>query len=403
MRIEIENIGIVAHADLSFNGLTVLAGPNSSGKTTVAKVLSVALKSILNKEQINQQYAFNNYYIFVGEFLRSFSIIFGEQRQTFFFPSIRERLESFLPEVIDANFSGIIGFLKLQVNQAKLTESQNSEANKAIEKFIEEIKDFSNEMRKLIDEYELPPIAYINNMLSQYFKASILSRFRIISNYETLVNYQSKIGKNDSIFKTTLNNINFFDSIINYEDYFISPNTKTNSSFNNVSSFSQSFILLIQDIIDGKIIDGDSFTPYSFQDRFGNIFEISEVASGIKSLSPLYILLLENKLRPNTVLIIDEPENNLHPEWQVKYAEIICKLVLNGVTVLLSTHSPIFLSAIQKYSTLNNIEKSTSYYLASKSEKDGKVIFKNYDNDVEQIINSLFRPFHRVIWMEDAI
>jgi predicted ATP-dependent endonuclease of OLD family len=39
MKLQLENIGIIKNATIKFNGLTVIAGENDMGKTTVAKVL----------------------------------------------------------------------------------------------------------------------------------------------------------------------------------------------------------------------------------------------------------------------------------------------------------------------------------------------------------------------------
>jgi len=39
MRLNINNIGIIKEADIALNGLTVIAGKNDSGKSTVSKVL----------------------------------------------------------------------------------------------------------------------------------------------------------------------------------------------------------------------------------------------------------------------------------------------------------------------------------------------------------------------------
>ena len=55
--------------------------------------------------------------------------------------------------------------------------------------------------------------------------------------------------------------------------------------------------------------------------------EISNIASGCKSFGLLYILLKTGVITKDSLIVFDEPENHLHPEWQIKYAEIICKMV----------------------------------------------------------------------------
>ena len=42
---------------------------------------------------------------------------------------------------------------------------------------------------------------------------------------------------------------------------------------------------------------------------------MGNTASGIKQIGVVQLLLSNRKLQENSVLIIDEPEVNLHPEW----------------------------------------------------------------------------------------
>ena len=46
MKLELNNIGIIKKADIKIDGLTVIAGENDSGKSTVGKVLYSLVKSI---------------------------------------------------------------------------------------------------------------------------------------------------------------------------------------------------------------------------------------------------------------------------------------------------------------------------------------------------------------------
>ena len=56
-------------------------------------------------------------------------------------------------------------------------------------------------------------------------------------------------------------------------------------------------------------------------------------------------------MNAKSLLIIDEPEVHLHPEWQVKFAEILTLLQKEiDIHILLTTHSPYFLQAIDVFS-----------------------------------------------------
>jgi energy-coupling factor transporter ATP-binding protein EcfA2 len=70
--------------------------------------------------------------------------------------------------------------------------------------------------------------------------------------------------------------------------------------------------------------------------------EIPIASSMVKGLSSL-VLYLRYLARPDELLIIDEPEMNLHPEAQVKMIEFLAMLANAGLNVLITTHSPYLL------------------------------------------------------------
>lgn len=73
----------------------------------------------------------------------------------------------------------------------------------------------------------------------------------------------------------------------------------------------------------------------------GPTIDLSLASSSIKQLAP-YLLYLRHRASPGSLLIIDEPEMNLHPDTQVRFLESLAILVNLGVHVLVTTHSPYF-------------------------------------------------------------
>ena len=55
MKLKIRNINKIKTADIKLDGLTVIAGANSSGKSTVGKLLFSMVKSQANAEFLNHQ------------------------------------------------------------------------------------------------------------------------------------------------------------------------------------------------------------------------------------------------------------------------------------------------------------------------------------------------------------
>lgn len=75
----------------------------------------------------------------------------------------------------------------------------------------------------------------------------------------------------------------------------------------------------------------------------GLTIDLYNASSSIKQLAPL-LLFLRYRAARGGLLVIDEPEMNLHPEGQAKLLEALAILVRLGVNVLLTTHSPYFLT-----------------------------------------------------------
>ena len=50
MKIKLQNIGIIEEADINIDGITLIAGQNDSGKSTVGKVLYALIRGVNGDE-----------------------------------------------------------------------------------------------------------------------------------------------------------------------------------------------------------------------------------------------------------------------------------------------------------------------------------------------------------------
>jgi predicted ATPase len=132
----------------------------------------------------------------------------------------------------------------------------------------------------------------------------------------------------------------------------------------------------------------DDMGKYFFLKR-GKRIEVESTATGIKYFGIFQILSQNNYLNKNTVLILDEPEVHLHPKWQLEMAKIIVELVKNGVNVVVNSHSPYMIEALQRYA---EVEKVTAdFYLA----ENGYIKKENDSNSetLAKIFEKLSEPF----------
>ena len=99
-------------------------------------------------------------------------------------------------------------------------------------------------------------------------------------------------------------------------------------------------------------------------------------SAGIKQIGIIQILLENHSLKKDSFLIIDEPESNLHPDWQIKFAEILVLLSKDlNISLYLNSYSPIFIEAVSLYAQYYDLIGKTNFYL-TKKQPNGKFTFK---------------------------
>ena len=106
--------------------------------------------------------------------------------------------------------------------------------------------------------------------------------------------------------------------------------------------------------------------------------------------------MIKNKIiQRDAVIILDEPEVHLHPEWQLVFAELVVLLHKEfGITVLLNTYSPYFLRSIQVYAAKYDVFENCSYYITELEDKYATV--KDVSNDIGKLYEKLGEPLKKL-------
>ena len=151
----------------------------------------------------------------------------------------------------------------------------------------------------------------------------------------------------------------------------------------------------LHDVCDGNIIseDRDSFVYKT--DKLDGDLKMVNLSTGMKNFAILKRLLQNGNIDENGIIILDEPEIHLHPEWQLKFAEIIVLLQKEfNANILLNTHSPYFLNAIEVFSEKYKIANNCKYYLAI--EEKGSALIMDVTNETEKIYEKLAKPLQEL-------
>ena len=165
----------------------------------------------------------------------------------------------------------------------------------------------------------------------------------------------------------------FLDFLTDVEDISTRPRPQTKKS---------KIFARVADMIEESIQNGNKMTyrPTVLGGKeiiinVGNDINIDlyNASSSIKQLAPL-LLYLRYRARENDLLIIDEPEMNLHPESQAKLMEALAILVNNGIHVLLTTHSPYIMAH------LNNLTQEEEKPQSVKKRQAKSLYLKNAES-----------------------
>ena len=116
---------------------------------------------------------------------------------------------------------------------------------------------------------------------------------------------------------------------------------------------------------------------------------LENLSSGVKSFVVLWQVLDQGLLSDGDVLILDEPEVHLHPEWQIIYAELIVLMCQTfEIKVLLTSHSVDFIHALRLFVKKYNLGEQLRLYKSSIEAGGAAVINPVPSNDWNKLFDS---------------
>lgn len=344
------------------------------------------------------------------------------------FTSLSEMIEFIdfiINEIKEWDKDQIINYLNSNITVFKFKNEQIIlKFDDIINSFIDECEDVKNKIDKYSDfvEYERVKQLFItikefDNQVYPVKKET--SEDSIISIEDNNKKYSFVLDEHKHTFSTNgesifndNSNVVFIDDVTILDSISPGLSTKKHLNFNSefesyISCYDHKMALIkkLSDALSSQIKPNNDFLNsviekinYAFSDDIiekdgqyvcsSDGLNISNLAMGSKLFAILKILFSKNKINKDTVLILDEPEAHLHPEWQNILAEIIAILVKEfNAKVIITTHSPLFVLAVQTYSMLYKLSDKTNFYITSKKEgylvnyiKTNESLNKNYSD-----------------------
>jgi len=423
MQLSIKNFGTIKDANIIVDGITVITGNNNTGKSTIGKVFYTFFNSFYEIEEKIDLAIENKRRNLYEDVIYKQVIENNMDKLDRSRVAIRRRVEYIVDEVLEKNEkdSNIV----YEILKENLADRYHIEKD-VITKIINEFKAKEKELN------EIESIEIEKEILTRYFKkifyGQINSLIDVDSEAEISVQIKKKefklIFKNDSCIDI-VGNPNIVHEAFYIDDPFIVDEMgdyyfgyrryRKRLSFPSIrehliSKLSESVETMdnivdvviskeklqqvdkiLDETIGGKIVlerDGDLGLQGK---QYSRPLKLSNLSTGLKAFIVIKRLLEVGQLRDKDVLIFDEPEIHLHPEWQMVYAELIALLQEKfDMTIIVTTHSVEFLEAIEYYSKKYKIENKCNYYMSV--EKDGGYQFQPANNDLAMIYKKMIKP-----------
>lgn len=335
-KIHIQNFK--AHRDTSLNlgNLTLLAGQNGVGKSSIIQTL-LLLRQTFQKGQLHKGLSLNKPLVYLGtaqdilhKFASNDEIIFNlkmtdADTDFIFHYAISDMLEK--------------GFIK-KVQELNLIENQLLSVLNLIQNLSSQTPYLpASQEIKNMEEY-LQINAY-NSLLGLYSlfdeKFQYIGTFRGIENETDEYNVEEK--RQISLEEGKAENTAHF--LYHYQnEEVLAELIHTNSENNTLLAQTNAWAKEISEGIKviPKKISNNYIIEYAFE-GFGqeNTFSSRNVAFGINYTLPIIVAILSAP--KDALILIENPEAHLHPYAQSKLTELICLASQAGIQIIVETHS----------------------------------------------------------------
>lgn len=415
MKLNISNFAKIDNADIIIDGITVIAGENNTGKSTIGKILFSIFNSLYDiNEQIQGQRiseinannrkiiqnhinvqmdfkTYRQYTLYVERYVNN--IIFNNE--TFNKDEIAAELnEQFkdknnsifddydimLEEIAD-NIIRVMNISNDVIRKEIISRYFNSVFNRQINSLSSD-RDINLAYIDLQIKDKHNKLSFSNNECNDFLgEINILHKAVYIDNpfiIDELSKYQDLNIINETLKALLLNKKNdIFDGVIGA----VMAKEKIND-----------IMILLRKVVDGDITNDQMTGEFYLQlNGYNEPVALSNLSTGMKSFVILKMLLEKGSLSEKDVVILDEPEIHLHPQWQIAYAELLVLLQKQfDLSVVVTTHSPYFVDAINLFSCKYATDSSVNYYISSVD--NNRVNMKNVTDNIEEIYKKMVSP-----------
>ena len=393
IKISVKDFRAIHSADIDLNGITVIAGVNGSGKSTLSKLLY----TIFNKVKALDDVYWNAFRLEiqpieeVGQQIydtlkpSDFGLIIGGEVK-----DERENIQkcvSLLAESFsqDEKTKRLVSIIKYNLG---IDIKGREDLNIILDKFDEAVARYEDRKRNRSFE-ELG-----NEIASELQDDDIIRKVSVSEYGYTFFGpgVESVPLLHSVKFCTYIDTPKKMEIPFSYNEW-ESINSQKDATYNQeISKY------LSDNILKGEASYSEQWKTLIYQRNDGQTFDLSQSATGVQAFAFLQLLLKKGLINDRSLIIIDEPEAHLHPQWIVEYAKVLVELnKKTKARFFIATHSTDMVSALRYISEKEETLDHLSYYRAVPTDADAYTYdYQNMGTDIEPIFESFNKSYELI-------
>ena len=393
IKISVKDFRAIHCADIDLNGITVIAGVNGSGKSTLSKLLY----TIFNKVKALDDVYWNAFRLEIQPIEEVCQQIFDTLKPSglnYLFGIDVEGLRNDVQKAIslltdsfsqDEKIKRLLSIIKYNLG---IDIKGKEDLNLIMDVFNEAVARYEDRKRNR-------PFKELGNEIASELQDDDIIRKVSVSEYGYTFfgpGVESVPLLHSVKFCTYIDTPKKLEIPFSYNEW-ESINSQKDATYNQeISKY------LSDNILKGEASYSEQWKTLIYQRNDGQTFDLSQSATGVQAFAFLQLLLKKGLINDRSLIIIDEPEAHLHPQWIVEYAKVLVELnKKTKARFFIATHSTDMVSALRYISEKEETLDHLSYYRAVPADADAYTYdYQNMGTDIEPIFESFNKSYELI-------